>query len=70
MQNMNTNTISPTVDHLFHGFGINLQQAFANLRQRIEAHLEGRRIRAELESMSDRERLEIDVTRGNTAWTS
>jgi len=68
--NMHTNTINPTVNHIFHGFGMNLQQAFANLRRRVEAHLEERRIRAELESMSERERQEIDVTRGNTAWTA
>ena len=70
MLNMNMNTINPTVNHIFHGFGMNLQQAFANLRHRVEAHLEERRIRAELESMSERERQEIDVTRGNAAWTA
>ena len=66
MQKMNT--ISPTVNHVFHAFGMNFQNTFANLRHRIEGHLETRRLRAELEFMSERERQEIDVTRGNTAW--
>ena len=50
--------------------GINFQQSLANLRHRVEARLEERRIRAELDSMSERERQEIDVTRGNTAWAA
>ncbi len=64
------NTITPTANHVFHAFGMNLQQSLANLRNRVEAHLEGRRLRAELDSMSERERQEIDVTCGNTAWTA
>jgi ElaB/YqjD/DUF883 family membrane-anchored ribosome-binding protein len=68
MQKMNT--ITPTLNHVFHGFGMNLQQSLANLRHRIEAHLEARRISAELDSMSERERQEIDVTAGNIAWTA
>ena len=64
------NTITPTANHVFHAFGMNLQQNLANLRDRVEAHLEARRLRAELDSMSDRERQEIDVTGGNTAWTA
>jgi len=66
MQKMNT--ISPTVNHVFHAFGMNFQNTLANLRSRIEGHLETRRLRAELEFMSERERQEIDVTLGNTAW--
>jgi ElaB/YqjD/DUF883 family membrane-anchored ribosome-binding protein len=62
------NTITPTANHVFHAFGLNLQESFANLRHRIEAHLEVRRLRAELDNMSERERQEIDVTAGNTAW--
>jgi hypothetical protein len=65
MQKMNT--ISPTVNHVFHAFGMNFQHALATLFHRIEAHLEARRLRAELETMSERERQEIDVTLGNTA---
>ncbi|GEO42259.1 hypothetical protein GGE65_004637 [Skermanella aerolata] len=68
MQKMNT--ISPTVNHVFHAFGMNFQNTFANLRHRIEGHLETRRLRAELEFMSERERQEIDVTLGNTAWAA
>jgi|SoiMethySBSTD1v2_1073268.scaffolds.fasta_scaffold1821825_1 ElaB/YqjD/DUF883 family membrane-anchored ribosome-binding protein len=64
------NTITPTANHVFHGFGINVQQSLANLRHRVEAHLEERRIRAELDTMSERERQEIDVTAGNTAWAA
>ena len=64
------NTITPTANHVFHGFGINFQQSLANLRHRIEARLEERRIRAELDSMSERERQEIDVTAGNIAWAA
>jgi ElaB/YqjD/DUF883 family membrane-anchored ribosome-binding protein len=64
------NTITPTANHIFHGFGMSLQQSLANLRDRVEAHLEARRIRAELDSMSERERQEIDVTAGNTAWAA
>lgn len=64
------NTITPTANHVFHTFGLNLQQSFANLRNRVEAHLEARRLRAELDSMSERERQEIDVTLGNTAWAA
>ena len=37
------NTITPTANHIFHGFGINFQQSLANLRHRIEARLEERR---------------------------
>ena len=62
------NTMTPAANHFFHGFGFNFQQSLANLRHRIEARLEERRIRAELDNMSERERQEIDVTRGNTAW--
>jgi len=62
------NTMTPTANHLFHGFGFNFQRSLANLRHRIEARLEERRIRAELDSMSERERQEIDVTCGNNAW--
>lgn len=65
MQKMNT--ITPTVNHVFHSFGMNFQHALANLLHRIEAHLETRRLRAELDAMSERERQEIDVTLGNTA---
>ena len=68
MQKMNT--ITPTLNDVFHGFGMNLQQSLANLRHRIEAHLKARRISAELDSMSERERQEIDVTAGNTAWAA
>jgi ElaB/YqjD/DUF883 family membrane-anchored ribosome-binding protein len=68
MQKMNT--ISPTVNHVFHAFGMNFQHTLANLRDRIEAHLETRRLRAELDAMSERERQEIDVTGGNTAWAA
>jgi hypothetical protein len=68
MQKMNT--ITPTVNYIFHGFGMNLQQSLANLRDRVEAHLEGRRLRAELDGMSERERQEIDVTAGNIAWVA
>ena len=68
MQKMNT--ITPTVNHIFHGFGMNLQQSLANLRDRVEAHLEARRLRAELDGMSERERQEIDVTAGNIAWAA
>ncbi len=64
------NTITPTVNHIFHGFGMNLQQSLANLRDRVEAHLEARRLRAELDGMSERERQEIDVTAGNIAWAA
>jgi uncharacterized protein YjiS (DUF1127 family) len=66
---LNMNTIQPSISHLFHAFGMNLVEGFANWRHRIETHLEERRLRAELESMSERERLEIDVTAGNNAWT-
>ena len=65
MQKMNT--ISPTVNHVFHAFGMKFQSTLANLCHRIEAHLETRRLRAELDTMSERERQEIDVTLGNTA---
>jgi len=68
MQKMNT--ITPTVNHVFHAFGMNFQHMLANLRHRIEAHLETRRLRAELDAMSERERQEIDVTLGNTAWAA
>jgi hypothetical protein len=68
MQKMNT--ISPTVNHVFHAFGMNLQNTFANLCSRIESHLETRRLRAEWDAMSERERQEIDVTLGNTAWAA
>ena len=34
--------------------GINFQQSLANLRHRVEAHLEERRIRAQLDTMSER----------------
>jgi hypothetical protein len=64
------NTITPTANHIFHGFGMSLQQILANLRDHVEARLEARRIRAELDSMSERERQEIDVTGGNTAWAA
>jgi hypothetical protein len=40
------------------------------LCHRIEAHLETRRLRAEMDAMSERERQEIDVTLGNTAWAA
>jgi hypothetical protein len=66
MQKMNT--ITPTVNHVFHAFGMNFQHLLANLCHRIEAHLETRRLRAELDTRSERERQEIDVTLGNTAW--
>jgi hypothetical protein len=68
MQKMNT--ITPTVNHIFHGFGMNLQQSLANLRDRVETHLEARRLLAELDGMSERERQEIDVTAGNIAWAA
>jgi uncharacterized protein YjiS (DUF1127 family) len=64
------NTIQPTLSHLFHAFGMNLSEGIANWRHRVEARLEERRIRAELDAMSDRERQEIDVTAGNNAWTT
>jgi ElaB/YqjD/DUF883 family membrane-anchored ribosome-binding protein len=62
------NTITPTVNHVFRAFGMNFRHTLANLRDRIEAHLETRRLRAELDAMSERERQEIDVTLGNTTW--
>jgi ElaB/YqjD/DUF883 family membrane-anchored ribosome-binding protein len=68
MQKMNT--ITPTANHVFHAFGMNFQETLANLRNRIEAHLEIRRLRAEMDAMSERERQEIDVTLGNTAWAA
>jgi len=66
MQKMNT--ITSTVNHVFHAFGMNFQNMLANLSHRIETHLETRRQRAELDAMTERERQEIDVTLGNTAW--
>ena len=44
------NTITPTANHVFHAFGMNFQQSLANLRHRVEAHLEARRLRAELDA--------------------
>ena len=42
MQKMNT--ITPTVNHVFHAFGMKFQSTLANLCHRIEAHLETRRL--------------------------
>jgi len=64
------NTIQPTLSHLFHEFAMNLSNGIANWRHLVDARLEERRIRAELDAMSDRERQEIDVTAGNNAWTT
>jgi len=68
MLNMNMNTIQPTISNLFEILGMDLSEGFAAWRHNIEMRRQERRVRAELESMNERERQEIDVTCGNTAW--
>jgi len=46
-----------------------LSQLRADLHQQAESWRTERRLQAELASMSPRERLDIDVTAGNLAWS-
>lgn len=47
-----------------------LADAVGNWFRRAEAQLERRRLQAELDALSPRDRQEIDVTSGNLSWAA
>jgi uncharacterized protein YjiS (DUF1127 family) len=67
---LNMNVTHPTVAGFFHTVSQHCVEGFANWRHRAAARREERRARAELDALSPRDLQEIDVTRGNLAWSS
>ncbi|EWY42360.1 hypothetical protein N825_20075 [Skermanella stibiiresistens SB22] len=64
------NVTQPSFAGFFHSVSQHCAEGFANWRHRAAARREERRARAEFDALSPRDLQEIDVTRGNLAWSS
>ncbi|UEM23833.1 hypothetical protein JL100_014170 [Skermanella mucosa] len=64
------NVTQPIHTGFFHAARRILANTVAGWFHRAEAHLEQRRLQAELDSLSPRDRQDVDVTSGNLSWAA
>jgi uncharacterized protein YjiS (DUF1127 family) len=65
---LSTTPTTPTLSGLAHALQQHVAETLAAWRQRAETRRAAQRLQAELDSMTSRERQDIDVTRANTDW--